>query len=564
MAGFFFANCFSRLYLIIVLKMRFLSWLGNQLLAALANFSDLFELLFRPFSRAISNAAITGEEGSKKRSWLSRILFVLFLPFRLVFLLVFFPFTLFSDLDRERTLKLASSLPALIVSMIVIGVSANALLRREAIDSSYRQAGSEAIDRQEFEKAKPFYGRLVSSGKYARDLDRLNWAIVLTKTGQVERAKSVLDSLAPDESIGFAPAHRVKALTLLTTLGGKVDVDILTRVRHHLERSDEQKSVEIQNGWAIYYLAIGQSENAIRYMEGAAEINPEYFVTIASIYESYGNESGKDRTLEKAKTIYEKILDKDPLNHSVRILLSAVLVKQNREEQAEQNLKVGVQLQPNQKIMNALSDFYLMRHDRSVYGGKPFEDQLEFLQTALTFDPNHLPVYERLITQSRIHMETEGFEKIQNMLEESIVSGKSTALSHFALGNLMFLKGDFKDSQFHMERAYELDAKFLVIANNLAWLLAHNENPELDRAYELIKGVVERRPDDARFRDTLASVLMKLGKTDEALTEFERALPGVQDKKSIHEKLAVLYDQAGKKNLAELHRKKAAEMKGNQ
>jgi tetratricopeptide (TPR) repeat protein len=298
-------------------------------------------------------------------------------------------------------------------------------------------------------------------------------------------------------------------------------------------------------------------------MEGAAEVNPEYLLNIANIYESNGNTSGKDRTLEKAKTIYEKILDKDPLNHSVRILLSAVLVKQNREEQAEQNLKVGVQLQPDQKIMNALSDFYLMRHDRSVYGGKPFEDQLEFLQTALTFDPNHLPVYERLITQSRIHMETEGFDKIQNMLEESIVNGKSTALSHFALGNLMYLKGDFKDSQFHMERAYELDAKFLVIANNLAWLLAHNENPELDRAYELIKGVVERRPDDARFRDTLASVLMKLGKTDEALTEFERALPGVQDKKSIHEKLAELYDQVGKKNLAELHRKKAAEMKGS-
>lgn len=548
----------------IISNMKFFSWLGSQILSALSNFSDLFELMFRPVSRALSTAVTVEDRSPRQRSWLVRILLFISLPIRLVFLLIAFPFTLLRDLNKERMVKLIASLPAMIATLLVLGVTGNAVFRRDSIDASYRRAGAAAIEKQEFEKAKPFFGRLVSSGESTRDLDRLNWAIVLTKTGQGDRAKSVLDSLAPDEAIGFSPAHRLKAMTLLSTLGGKVDVDILTKVRHHLERSDEQKSVEIQNGWAIYYLAIGQAENAIRYMEGAAEINPEYFVTIASIYESNGNTSGRDRTLEKAKSIYEKILDKDPLNHSVRILLSAVLVKQNREEQAEQNLKVGVQLQPDQKIMNALSDFYLMRHDRSVYGGKPFEDQLEFLQTALTFDPNHLPVYERLITQSRIHMETEGFERIQNMLEESIVNGKSTALSHFALGNLMYLKGDFKDSQFHMERAYELDAKFLVIANNLAWLLAHNENPELERAYELIKGVVERRPEDARFRDTLASVLMKLGKTDEALTEFERALPGVQDKKSIHEKLAVLYDQVGKKNLAELHRKKAVEMKGNQ
>ena len=543
--------------------MRIFTWLMEQFLAGLSNISDLFELLLRPILRGFGKAI--SSEGAEKntRSVFHRFLRLILLPFRGLYVILSFPLFVFRDIDKKRSIQLLSAVPAILIFLTVLGIIANSLFRFDAINAAYRKAGGEAIDKQEFEKAKPFFGRLVGSGKSSREIDRLNWAIVLLKTDQDDRAKSVLDSLAPDDGIGFPPAHRMKALSLVSSITGKVDVDLLPRLRHHLERSDEQKSVEIQNSWAVYYLAIGQLDNAIRYMESAAEANPQYLLTIANIYESNGNLSGKDRTLEKAKTTYERILDKNPLEHSVRILLSAVLVKQEKEEQAEQNLKVGIQLQPDPKIMNALSDFYLMRHDRSVYGGKPFEDQLEFLQTALTFDPNHLPVYERLITQSRIHMDTEGFEKIQNMLEESIVNGKSTALSHFALGNLMYLKGDFKDSQFHMERAYELDAKFLVIANNLAWLLAHNENPELDRAYELIKGVVERRPDDARFRDTLASVLMKLGKTDEALTEFERALPGVQDKKSIHEKLAVLYDQAGKKNLAELHRKKAAEMKGS-
>lgn len=548
--------------------MRILSYLFDQFMTALSNISDLFEMAYRPFRRSIA-ASVSGDDTAKDgRTWLW-FLFVTIplLPLKLLWAIVKFPAYVLSDWNRQRIGQLLASLPAIIVSVLVIVIIANAFVREDYINSAYRAAGKKALAENDYDGAKPFFGRLVASHGVSKELDRLSWAIILGETGSIDRAKAILDSLAPDDAVGFSTAHRFKAQLLLSTITKKsspVDPEILLNIRHHLERSDEQKSIEVQNGWANYYLAVGQPENAIRYMEASAEINPEYLFTIAAIYESSGNVSGKDRTLEKAKLTYEKILDKDPLNHSVRILLSAVLVKQNREEQAEQNLKVGVQLQPDQKIMNALSDFYLMRHDRSVYGGKPFDDQLEFLQTALTFDPNHLPVYERLITQSRIHMETEGFDKIQNMLEESIVNGKSTALSHFALGNLMFLKGEVKDSQFHMERAYELDAKFLVIANNLAWLLAHNENPELDRAYELIKGVVERRPDDARFRDTLASVLMKLGKTDEALTEFERALPGVQDKKSIHEKLAVLYEQAGKKNLAELHRKKAAEMKGNQ
>lgn len=541
--------------------MRLFSWINKQFVSVLTNFSDLLELVFRPVTRGWQRVGDVGGEESKRKSWPTRVLFILCLPVWLVWKVFLFPFSLFRDFDRTRLYQLLSGIPALVVVSLVIGVVVNALVGKDRINGSYRRMGAEALIKGEFEKAKPYFGRLVNNSNSVRDLDRLNWAIVLSNLGQVDRANSILDSLAPDDRVGFPHAHRVKALSLLSSLSGQVDTNVLAKIRHHLERADEQKSVAIQNGWAIYFLAIGQQENAIRYMESAAEINPEYLVSVAQIYESNGNMSGKERTLDRAKSVYEKILEKDPLNHRVRILLSAVLVKQEKEQQAEQNLKVGIQLQPDQTIMNALSDFYLMRHDRSIYRGASFDDQLEFLQTALIFDPNHLPVYERLISQSRIHFETEGFDKIQNMLEESIVNGKSTALSHFALGNLMYLKGDLKDSQFHMERAYELDAKFLVIANNLAWLLAHNENPELDRALELIKGVVERRPDDARFRDTLASVLMKLGRADEALTEFERALPGVQDKKSIHEKLAVLYDEVGKKNLAELHRKKAAEGK---
>ena len=112
---------------------------------------------------------------------------------------------------------------------------------------------------------------------------------------------------------------------------------------------------------------------------------------------------------------------------------------------------------------------------------------------------------------------------------------------------------------FHIEKAFQLDPRFAVVANNLAWILANDEeNKDLERAYELSKDVVEHFPRNPLFRDTYATVLMEQEKYQEALVEFEKALATIKGKKNVHTKLAFIYGELGMVDMKEVHLRKAA------
>ena len=100
-----------------------------------------------------------------------------------------------------------------------------------------------------------------------------------------------------------------------------------------------------------------------------------------------------------------------------------------------------------------------------------------------------------------------------------------------------------------------------MIANNLAWTLATREPPELEQALELITAVLKNEPGVAQFLDTYATILMKQGEHEQAIAEFEKALPGLTDRTTVHQNLASLYRQIGHAAMATEHEKLAAESK---
>ena len=90
----------------------------------------------------------------------------------------------------------------------------------------------------------------------------------------------------------------------------------------------------------------------------------------------------------------------------------------------------------------------------------------------------------------------------------------------------------------------------------MAWILAQGESPDLERALELAETAVNRVPDSPRFRDTLGTVLVKLGRHRDAISELQLALSGVPDKNTVHRKLSICYKSIGMNDLAEMHLQK--------
>jgi Tfp pilus assembly protein PilF len=69
--------------------------------------------------------------------------------------------------------------------------------------------------------------------------------------------------------------------------------------------------------------------------------------------------------------------------------------------------------------------------------------------------------------------------------------------------------------------------------------------------------VVKKNPNDGRFRDTLATILMKQQKSAQALVEFQQALPTANNRSEIHQKMASIYRELGKSELAVFHEEQA-------
>ena len=151
--------------------------------------------------------------------------------------------------------------------------------------------------------------------------------------------------------------------------------------------------------------------------------------------------------------------------------------------------------------------------------------------------------------------------EIRKKIQEVVASEQSSPMAHFALSNILFQDGDQKAAMIHLEQAYRMDSSLISVMNNLAWMLAHSEHPNLDRALELATVAASRAPKDARCQDTLGTILMKLGRYKDAIPHLEMALLGASDKQAVHQKLSATYKSLGMDELSQIHEQASGDPK---
>ncbi len=117
------------------------------------------------------------------------------------------------------------------------------------------------------------------------------------------------------------------------------------------------------------------------------------------------------------------------------------------------------------------------------------------------------------------------------------------------------MRGDATSARTHLEEADRLGPGTPLVANNLAWVLARAEPPDLARALSLADLAVERQPDARRFHGTRGDVLARLGRWRDALPELEAGLADAPDDPDLHRALAVAYENLGDLAMAARHRK---------
>ncbi|MFN9037120.1 MAG: hypothetical protein ACK5YO_12550, partial [Planctomyces sp.] len=82
-----------------------------------------------------------------------------------------------------------------------------------------------------------------------------------------------------------------------------------------------------------------------------------------------------------------------------------------------------------------------------------------------------------------------------------------------------------------------------------------------DQALAMVNQAVKYLPDQPAVYDTRGKILLRLGRTFEAIADFERALPDRQNPDKVHEHLAKAWEQAGNSQKAAIHRAMVDELR---
>jgi len=463
----------------------------------------------------------------------------------LPYLIITSPIRFFRGVAQSSTKEMLFIIPAILMVAFLGYVGAQVIGRGEAIQNRYSKDAQAALNEGDFVKAKTYFKRIMQDDELSQP-QKLQWMVVLAETGERAKAEEVLAELAPEDAVGFAPAHRVKALQIASQLKRSENPTKLASLEKHLARSHDESPL-IQEAWAIYYKMIDKPDKAIDSLRKAAEFEPTYYSVIARYQGKLNRTHDQRETLNTAQQEFRRILGKEPLNNHIRVLLANTVAQQNNFDEAEMILTEGMARKPDNLLRIAVAEFFLMRHDLEKENGDNTGKRISYLFRALSAQPNHPPTYQRLMQMAvDQNADDSSYVRIRDELHNLIAKDEPNPMAHFALSNILWQKEDDREkAQFHLELAHQIEPRFVIVLNNLAWMLAHQEKPELERALKLVNTALEASPEDGRYRDTRGSIYMKMEQFQDAIADFEASLTDVEDKVSVRKKLVTAYNALG-------------------
>lgn len=473
------------------------------------------------------------------------------------------------------------SLPAILVLAVYGVILIRSSWIQKSLPARYRVLAKAAIDNSQFELAQTYYERLNQLGGEREPVDDLNLVVAKFRNGDFLGGQALLDRLAPDNGVGYSKAHRLKATRLIAALSNanrnqgllaqaaadpQVNQPGWELVQLHLKRSGMDQPVELADLWTVYYFAAGKQKEAIAQQIRASELKPERWLATARLCARLNDESGRKLANDRAAEYFLGKIKENPFDHSARIDLARAYVDTQKLQEAGSLLLEGVKIAAADTSVQAMamrraaSDFLLLRID--FITGQSADDlskKQALVAKAIELDSNNSQAYKKMLELCESTDAPENRQVMIGLLERQVAEGVSIPFAHFALGTAKWIDGNHDEALWHTERALELEPNLSDIANNLAWLSAQGDSPDLQRSLKLIESAIKKRPGDFRYRDTRGVILMKLQRWEEALTDFETILPRTvgDERRELHTRLATIYQQLGKDGMAKIHEQQA-------
>lgn len=445
------------------------------------------------------------------------------------------------------TLGLAAALLSLIAYMIP----------QTELDARYVVRAQDSFKEHDYPTALICYDRLAARAE-ARPEILFGLAQTAQALGRLDQTLALMRHLAPLDRVGFGEAHLWWAQQIMTR--PQLSEQDRRLAEQHLLRALEgslpDRGLAAHGLLGELYLAGGKLDLAESHLTKVVQQRPHVHLRLALLYNRRGQKDRARSEAERAITYFRPRALADRTHHFARLAWADGTTFLEDFPQAVAILTDGLTTTRDSIYREALGRVYLAWHDSLASDPKSDAGQrLSLLEKGLENDPKNPDLLNRLLDATRLSSGES--ERARTLLQELLARGEGSAAIHFALGVDAWQRGQKEQSQLHMERAFQIAPHLPVVANNLAWTLAHRPQPDLPRALGLINAAVAQAPTNRNFRDTRGRILARLGQWKEALPDLEESLAGNKNDPELHRLLADTYDHLGSKEMADRHRKLA-------
>jgi adenylate cyclase len=271
--------------------------------------------------------------------------------------------------------------------------------------------------------------------------------------------------------------------------------------------------------------------------EKAIVLDPQYAEAYAVLSATYSMEwifrwSADPQTLERALTLAQKAIALDdslPITHS---LFSQVYALKQQYDQAIAEGERAIALDPNN------ADSYFFQAMALNFAGRP-EDALRMLEQAMRLNPHYPPTY--LFHLGWAYRSTGRYAEAIATLKEALNQSPNLRPAHFFLADSYVRQWISQQSADAQTLAQALAAAQLGLALNDAASVGHVRlgivylwQKQYEQALAEMERAVALDPNDAFGYASLAEVLSRVGRPEEAVGMAEEALRRKLDVADVH------------------------------
>jgi tetratricopeptide (TPR) repeat protein len=231
---------------------------------------------------------------------------------------------------------------------------------------------------------------------------------------------------------------------------------------------------------------------------------------------------------------FERALALDPGSVSTLSQVVAMDMSAGRSREARKRLATELEKRPRDLPL-------VMMAAKVMLAGRHYPQAEQLLRRVVELDSANIEAYTLLgqlfVAQQRLPDAVREFSLV-------VERDPKSSSAHTMLGLLLHAQHRVPEAVRHYEQALESDPRAVTAANNLAWLLAENDQ-QLDRAYQLAQIAKGERPNNPEILDTAGWVYFKRGMLALAVTALEQAVEAAPKSALYNYHLGIAYAKQG-------------------